>query len=174
RVAKPTTASRPRRLKPAPTAEQQGVGVGFSRRVRDSAGFSGFAPESIRSFMLMSHRFVWGLGCLFLITTFGVSTFFGQVYKDNLSADHPAIRYFQQSTNDRVAKLWQDIQAGKVKLEKRDDGLGLLPDLLKRLDLNGDSQMLVFSKTSFQAPKISPENPRAIYFNDDIAIGYVR
>jgi hypothetical protein len=34
--------------------------------------------------------------------------------------------------------------------------------------------MLVFSKTSFQAPKISPDNPRAIYFNDDIAIGYVR
>src|SRR5438093_6894791 len=41
-----TAASRPRRLKPAPTAERPVVGVGFSRRVRDSAGFSGFATHS--------------------------------------------------------------------------------------------------------------------------------
>jgi hypothetical protein len=33
--------------------------------------------------------------------------------------------------------------------------------------------MLVFSKTSFQAPKISPKRPRALYFNDDVAVGYV-
>ena len=33
---------------------------------------------------------------------------------------------------------------------------------------------MVFSKTSFQATKISPRAPRAIYFNDDVAIGYVQ
>jgi hypothetical protein len=52
-----------------------------------------------------------------------------------------------------------------------------LPDLralLAKLDINIDSQMLVFSRTSFQAPKISPRNPRAIYFNDDVAVGWVR
>jgi hypothetical protein len=35
------------------------------------------------------------------------------------------------------------------------------------------SQTLVFSKTSFQFPKISPERPRALYFNDDIYVGRV-
>lgn len=32
----------------------------------------------------------------------------------------------------------------------------------------------MFSKTSFQATKISPRNPRAIYFTDDVAVGWVR
>jgi hypothetical protein len=34
--------------------------------------------------------------------------------------------------------------------------------------------MLVFSKTSFQGPKISPKKPRALYFNDDVAVGFVQ
>src|SRR4029079_7773660 len=42
------------------------------------------------------------------------------------------------------------------------------------LDVPVESQVLVFSKTSFQARKISPQNPRAIYFGDDVAVGYVR
>lgn len=33
--------------------------------------------------------------------------------------------------------------------------------------------MLVFSKTSNQASKIAPENPRAIYFNDEVVVAYV-
>jgi hypothetical protein len=49
-----------------------------------------------------------------------------------------------------------------------------LPALLLALDINPDSQALVFSKTSFQAPKIGPRNPRAIYFNDEVAVGWVR
>lgn len=49
-----------------------------------------------------------------------------------------------------------------------------LTELLQALGINPDSQMLVFSKTSFQAPKIGPRNPRAIYFNDEVAVGWVR
>jgi len=52
----------------------------------------------------------------------------------------------------------------------------LAPDLaalLSQLAIPIDSQALVFSKTSFQAPKIGPRNPRAIYFNDEVAVGYV-
>lgn len=33
--------------------------------------------------------------------------------------------------------------------------------------------MLVFSKTSFQRERISPNNPRAIYFNEGAYVGYV-
>ncbi|HEX3742978.1 MAG TPA: hypothetical protein VHW09_03585 [Bryobacteraceae bacterium] len=48
-----------------------------------------------------------------------------------------------------------------------------LAGLLAQLDIPTDSQALVFSKTSLQAAKIGPRNPRAIYFNDDIAVGFV-
>ena len=86
--------------------------------------------------------------------------------------DDPAIAYMQRAPNDRVARLQQQIETGAVKL-RYDEKHGYLPDLLKRLDINTDSQMLVFSKTSFQAPRISPINPRALYFNDDVLIGSV-
>ena len=42
-----------------------------------------------------------------------------------------------------------------------------------RLGINLDSQALAFSKSSFQGTKISPRNPRAIYFNDEAAVGFV-
>jgi hypothetical protein len=45
--------------------------------------------------------------------------------------------------------------------------------VLELLDIPVSSQTLVFSKTSFQYPKISPRRPRALYFNDDIYIGVV-
>jgi hypothetical protein len=49
-----------------------------------------------------------------------------------------------------------------------------LPGLLAALGILTDSQMLVFSKTSLQAERISPHNPRAIYFNDEAAVGWIR
>src|SRR5690606_15524431 len=35
-----------------------------------------------------------------------------------------------------------------------------------------ESQVLVFSKTSKQNDRISPQTPRAIYFNEEVYIGY--
>ena len=46
--------------------------------------------------------------------------------------------------------------------------------MLEALHVPVESQLLVFSKTSFQAPKIGPKNPRAIYFGDTLAVGWVR
>ena len=37
-----------------------------------------------------------------------------------------------------------------------------------------ESQALVFSQTSFQAPLIHIDNPRALYFNDAVSVGWVR
>ena len=92
-----------------------------------------------------------------------------QIYLSNLPANHPAIRYMEGPVDDPVSRL---IQRG-VKLEPR-EGFGYLPSLLEQLGIRPDSQALVFSKTSFQAGKISPRNPRAIYFTDDAAVGWVR
>ena len=48
-----------------------------------------------------------------------------------------------------------------------------MPSLLERLDIRVDTQTLVFSKTSFQQTLINPKNPRALYFNDEVAVGDV-
>jgi hypothetical protein len=76
--------------------------------------------------------------------------------------------------NDRVSNLGRRIESGDVKLDYAIDGWGYLQSLLKHLDINVDSQILVFSKTSFQLTKISPETPRALFFNDSVAVGSVQ
>ena len=78
------------------------------------------------------------------------------------------------SLNDPVALLEKQIERGEVKLDYSANGWGYLPSLLKHLGVNMDSQILVFSKTSLQHPKISPKAPRAIYFNDNVSVGYVQ
>jgi hypothetical protein len=88
-------------------------------------------------------------------------------------ADLPLDRYRQTAFDDPVAQLDRKLAAGTAKLEFREGGLGYLPSLLAALDINADSQALVFSKTSFQSQRIGPRNPRAIYFNDSVAVGFV-
>lgn len=93
-----------------------------------------------------------------------------QIYLDNLPVDNRAIGYLDAPANDPAAKF----AASHVHLEFRSDGTGYLASLLDYFGINPDSQGLVFSKSSAQAAKISPRNPRAIYFNDEVAVGYVR
>jgi hypothetical protein len=87
--------------------------------------------------------------------------------------DYPVIGYDKAGQNDPVAHLQQQIERGEVKLEYSDAD-GYLNSVLKLLNVPVSSQGLVFSKTSFQLFRISPKNPRAIYFNDDVYVGYVR
>ncbi len=86
--------------------------------------------------------------------------------------DHAAIEYPTRTPDDAITRLQNKIDSGAVKLDF-DAKWGYLPSLLKQLGINTDSQMLVFSKTSFQGPKISPKKPRAVYFNDNAAVGFV-
>jgi hypothetical protein len=88
--------------------------------------------------------------------------------------EHKAIQYFETPTDEAVKRLDDSIDAGKARLDFEAGGLGYLPSLLKQLGVNVDSQVLVFSQTSFQATLISAQSPRAVYFNDDIAIGFVQ
>ena len=93
-----------------------------------------------------------------------------QPYRDNLPVDHAAIEYEAGPFEDPVARLARAVAGGSATFDY-DDRFGYLPTLLDRLDIRTDSQVLVFSKTSFQADRISPRTPRAIYFNDDVAVG---
>jgi hypothetical protein len=87
--------------------------------------------------------------------------------------DSPAIEYGTRPTTDAVSRLNLAIQQGKVQL-KFDDKHGYLRSVLEALDVPIQSQLMVFSKTSFQMYRISPENPRSLYFNDSVAVGWVR
>ena len=88
--------------------------------------------------------------------------------------DHDAIQYAKAPVDDPISRLAKLVARGEVKLEFDEDGFGYLRSMLKALDLSIDSQVLVFSKTSFQAPRIGARTPRALYFNDQMSLGYVR
>ena len=79
----------------------------------------------------------------------------------------------ESSPIDPVIRLGKQLDAGETTLEFSPGKWGYLPSLLQHLEVNIDSQVLVFSKTSFQADKIGPRHPRAIYFNDNVSVGYV-
>lgn len=87
--------------------------------------------------------------------------------------EQPPIDYLKATPNDVITKLQKKIDTGAVKFT-RDDGTGYLKSLLAALEVPVSSQGLVFSKTSFQLRRISPRTPRAIYFGDDVYIGFVR
>lgn len=96
-----------------------------------------------------------------------------QPYRENLPANHAAIAYHTGPFEDPVALLAQAVASGAATLDY-DEQFGYLPSLLDRLDIRVDSQTLVFSKTSLQAPLISPRTPRSIYFSDAVAVGFVQ
>ncbi|MGN6545786.1 MAG: hypothetical protein ACTHK7_12105, partial [Aureliella sp.] len=90
-----------------------------------------------------------------------------------LEFEGPPIDYGKQPSTDRVAQLGKALEGGALALEE-DGKFGLLPAVLKALEIPAESQTLVFSKTSFQLHKISPGRPRALYFNDDVYVGWVQ
>jgi hypothetical protein len=91
-----------------------------------------------------------------------------------IAGDDPAIQYGKQPGDDPVARLDRQLASGQAHLDYASDGRGYLASVLKQLGINTDSQMLVFSHTSIQTTRISPRTPRAIYFNDEAAVGYVQ
>ena len=89
------------------------------------------------------------------------------------SREHVAIRYATGPVDNVISRLNRQLQTGALRLSF-DKSDGYLASLLATLDLPVESQVLVFSETSNQASLISPENPRALFFNDVTAIGWVR
>jgi len=81
------------------------------------------------------------------------------------------IRYSQAQPDNCVSRLIERLKSGDAQLPF-DEQFGYLRSLLTALDMPTSSQMLVFSKTSFQRHRIGPRTPRALYFNDDVYIGY--
>ena len=75
-------------------------------------------------------------------------------------------------TTDVVSTLKRRMERGEISFTNRGRS-GYLIDLLRALEISVSSQTLVFSKTSLQQEFINPKNPRALYFNDEVAVGFI-
>jgi hypothetical protein len=87
--------------------------------------------------------------------------------------DDSRILYYTSDTHDLVSDLRRRIETGEAHLEFSDKW-GYLESVLRELHIPVSSQTLVFSKTSLQVDKISPDHPRALFFADDVYVGMVR
>jgi hypothetical protein len=81
------------------------------------------------------------------------------------------IRYSTTAPKDVISKLEARLHSGELKLTG--DDRANFETLLRELNIPVASQVLVFSKTSFQRERIKPTTPRAIYFNDECYLGWV-
>ncbi len=89
------------------------------------------------------------------------------------SINHPAIRYGTTDANTVVEALNRKLADRSASLVF-DEKSGYLKSVLDLLNIPVESQVLVYTQTSLQAQHITMTNPRAIYFNDTVSVGYVR
>lgn len=86
--------------------------------------------------------------------------------------EEDTIGYSKIKADSAIEKLQARIDSGASSF-RFDTKLGYLPSLLKELGITPSSQMLIFAKTSLQRERISPQNPRSLFFNDEAYIGYI-
>lgn len=108
-------------------------------------------------------RLAAALAALMLLATIGRAA----------DIDHAPIHYRDTPPNNPVSALADRVEQGKAKLEYTRDH-GYLPALLRELRVPTSSQVLVFTKTSLQRQRIGPRLPRALYFNDEVYVGFCR
>ncbi len=99
-------------------------------------------------------------GILLVLPAFGVDL------------DSPPIEYRSKTPNDRFAQLKSRIESGDFQLATT--GREALGQILRELEVPAESQVLVFSKTSAQNSRISPDRPRCIFFSDNCYVGWVQ
>lgn len=84
----------------------------------------------------------------------------------------PPHDYWTRPVTDRFSLLKDDLESGRLVLDRSSEKAFLL-SLLEALKVPASSQMLVFSATSLQLGLISTRNPRALYFSDDVYVGWM-
>ena len=89
------------------------------------------------------------------------------------SINHPAIKYSTSDSTTVVDALNRKLRDGSAKLVHEGKS-GYLRSVLQLLDIPVESQVMVYTQTSLQASHITMDNPRAIYFNDAVAVGFIR
>ena len=89
------------------------------------------------------------------------------------STEDPAIRYSTAALSNVVADVNKQLLDGAIQLTFEGRS-GFLRSALDALQIPVDSQLLVFSRASLQGRLINEQNPRALFFNDRVALGWVR
>src|SRR5438552_18551921 len=117
--------------------------------------------------MVNALRFISGLllatACVLVISHSAPGAMAGGVRRASTRSSHFG----------RVAALQSALQNGTARIPFAPIS-GYLDGLLSALQLPIESQVAVFSRTSAQGNLVSPDNPRVIYFSDDIAVAWVR
>ena len=116
----------------------------------------------------MDCRGYWSLVGLGAVV-WSAAELWGVVWQDDFERE--PIAYRSTSADNVVTALQQRLDRGELRWRWSEDH-GYLPALLGALDIPVSSQVLVFSKTSLQRERIGPKTPRAIYFNDDVYVGF--
>lgn len=83
------------------------------------------------------------------------------------------LRAQDKPPSNAVEALQKALDAGTATLPFATDGHGYVPGLLQAFRIPRDSQLLVFSASSLQFDRIGPKTPRALYYQDDVALGTV-
>src|SRR5688572_26232102 len=109
---------------------------------------------------------------MMLVALAGAGSVLAETAVQEIEIDQPPHNYRQRAPQDRFTRLKAALESGEIALERGNEK-AFVVSLLKALDVPATSQMLVFSTTSLQLSLISPANPRALYFNEDIYLGYV-
>ncbi|MGI8602048.1 MAG: hypothetical protein ACR2OZ_03515 [Verrucomicrobiales bacterium] len=111
----------------------------------------------------------WTLSMLLLCGSSLAGAFDSPSYQD---FEQPPHSYWQRTLNDPFTRLKADLDSGIISLDRTSER-AFLVSLLKALDIPSSSQMLVFSTTSLQLRLIRTHNPRALFFNEDVYLGFV-
>lgn len=106
---------------------------------------------------------------LLLALVLGVPTGMAVTHQD---WDQPPHRYFERTPTDRFSRWKTRFEAGEVPLDRSSERAFLL-GLLDALRIPVSSQLWVYSTTSLQLSRIGPSSPRAIYFTDDLSVGFI-
>lgn len=118
-------------------------------------------------------RFSVNLSAKFLMALFVAWSLSPILCSAQTRLDEAPINYIDSRGDNPLTRLIDGVDSGKIRLDY-EDGYQYLRSILKTLDVPVSSQALVFSKTSLQSGRISPTNPRAIFFGDDVYVGWVR
>lgn len=93
-------------------------------------------------------------------------------FRDPVPYGLKPVEYGTGPLHDPVTQLNAQLARHTRKLNF-DPEWGYLRDVLRQLEIPESSQLMVYSKTALNPRIINPENPRVIYFNDDVYVGWV-
>jgi hypothetical protein len=120
----------------------------------------------------MANNLTFSRDAVVAIVSLAIAILFAAPARGQFEYEGAPIHYATAPTDEPVSRLSEKLEAGEAQLD-RDPQRGYLVALLEALEIPVSSQVLVFSKTSFQRDHIAPRTPRAIYFSDELYLGSI-